>query len=602
MSDDPHQTIEELIRSLFPGFSPHVCPSWPPDLFAITASLLAASGAYLRSIEVCQLDLPDDEVTVAEGEAPPMISWPKYAARVGNGWHLDLCDRAESAPIIKLETFDDCLPAAVEARWQTLMKHRTLAVKKVLPVSEGDPEVADCLVQLCAIADQASAGFGIGGYFHDGRHVHDGRGLVALEDEELGDLQKFVIALLVGVHRPEGEAHSLCGAVPTDRVVVLPKQHIPQRGLTLRSLSHNLALCRSREIATLWTPQPPGGAGPLFADRTVMNLLLLPWPLTLHPTDFRTLDKESVGLPERFRYFEFDRKGPLAGLTEEEDFRIALEQSIEEARSACGKLDGVVFPELALSAGEFDLAFEVAREKKLLLISGVHGYNEKDPLATQNAAAINFGCAPNFFQNKRHRWCLDRSQILAYGLGGRLPSTKDCWEYNDFKSRRLTFFSPSPSLTFCVLICEDLARQDDVTEIVRAVGPHLVFALLMDGPQLRSRWSARYASVLSDDPGSSVLTLTSLGMSRLTRGNVETERDMSGVIALWHDVHFGERELAIGDDAVGGVLSLSIKHGPEWSSDGRSDDGYASFPVFGGFQSISKAAVARRITKAELEG
>ena len=87
----------------------------------------------------------------------------------------------------------------------------------------------------------------------------------------------------------------------------------------------------------------------------------------------------------------------------------------------------------------------------------------------------------------------------------------------------------------CVLICEDLARQDPVTEVIRAVGPNLVFALLMDGPQLRNRWASRYASVLAEDPGCSVLSLTSLGMSRRSRPRLESGPvvDRSSVIALW---------------------------------------------------------------------
>ena len=41
--------------------------------------------------------------------------------------------------------------------------------------------------------------------------------------------------------------------------------------------------------------------------------------------------------------------------------------------------------------------------------------------------------------------------------------------------------------------------------------------LLLDGPQLTSRWAARYASVLADDPGSAVMTLTSYGMVQRSR-------------------------------------------------------------------------------------
>jgi hypothetical protein len=61
----------------------------------------------------------------------------------------------------------------------------------------------------------------------------------------------------------------------------------------------------------------------------------------------------------------------------------------------------------------------------------------------------------------------------------------------------------------------------------------LLIALLMDGPQLKSRWSGRYAGVLAEDPGSSVLTLTSLGMALRSRPIVAGKRiEVSRAIAL----------------------------------------------------------------------
>ena len=68
---------------------------------------------------------------------------------------------------------------------------------------------------------------------------------------------------------------------------------------------------------------------------------------------------------------------------------------------------------------------------------------------------------------------------------------------------RLLYFVTLNRMTWSVLICEDLARQDPAADLIRAVGPNLVIALLMDGPQLNGRWPARYASVLAEDPGSS---------------------------------------------------------------------------------------------------
>jgi hypothetical protein len=66
-------------------------------------------------------------------------------------------------------------------------------------------------------------------------------------------------------------------------------------------------------------------------------------------------------------------------------------------------------------------------------------------------------------------------------------------------------------------MCEDLAQSDNVAEVIRSVGPALVITPLLDGPQLASRWAARYASVFADDPGSAVLTLTSFGLAQRCR-------------------------------------------------------------------------------------
>ena len=53
-----------------------------------------------------------------------------------------------------------------------------------------------------------------------------------------------------------------------------------------------------------------------------------------------------------------------------------------------------------------------------------------------------------------------------------------------------------------------------------------------------SRWSAKHALVLADDPGSSVLTVTSQGMVGLTREYVKRKKfpDRPGAVVLWRDV------------------------------------------------------------------
>jgi hypothetical protein len=90
--------------------------------------------------------------------------------------------------------------------------------------------------------------------------------------------------------------------------------------------------------------------------------------------------------------------------------------------------------------------------------------------------------------------------------------------------RKSIQFVEVAELVLTALVCEDLAHNDEIAQLIRSVGPTAVINLLLDGPQLTSRWTARYASVLADDPGSAVLTLTSCGMWAGTRRTRSTGR------------------------------------------------------------------------------
>jgi hypothetical protein len=88
--------------------------------------------------------------------------------------------------------------------------------------------------------------------------------------------------------------------------------------------------------------------------------------------------------------------------------------------------------------------------------------------------------------------------------------------------RSVQFVTLAEEIMIVSLVCEDLAENDQVAEAIRAVGPTGVISVLLDGPQLTSRWAARYASVPADDPGSAVLTLTSFGMVPRSRRGPST--------------------------------------------------------------------------------
>jgi hypothetical protein len=94
----------------------------------------------------------------------------------------------------------------------------------------------------------------------------------------------------------------------------------------------------------------------------------------------------------------------------------------------------------------------------------------------------------------------------------------------------------------------------------------LIVTPLLDGPQLNSRWAARYASVLADDPGSAVLTLSSYGMVQRCRPH---GRKFSPIIALWKDPVRGIREIPLEAGAQGVLLTVCGDRATRRSGDRR---------------------------------
>jgi len=188
-----------------------------------------------------------------------------------------------------------------------------------------------------------------------------------------------------------------------------------------------------------------------------------------------------------------------------------------------------------------------------------------------------------------------RSQIIQYHLGAALDVAHRWWEAIDLPTRQVGFISIAPWLTLSVLICEDLARQDPVSSLLRTIGPNLVIALLMDGPQLSSRWPARYATVLADDPGSSVLTLSSLGMVCRSRPHDQAE---SRVIAMWRDHRSQSIPIELPNDAEAVIITLSRKSVREVTADGREDHRRTVTLVLSGVHHVRSSVVDRHLDRA----
>jgi hypothetical protein len=251
------------------------------------------------------------------------------------------------------------------------------------------------------------------------------------------------------------------------------------------------------------------------------NLLIIPWPSVVEPSQFSASKKKGLSdevKPGGYGLFTFHvKQGPSV------DYVRSL---LSEAEQRVGHVDGVVFPELAMDETEFNKITRAIATTSRFVVSGVGtaaqisaGTNVAilevvDPLLKDKAGdQVHVQIPPKKASSLEAR----KNQITQYGIGSNLHPLANWWEHIQLGDREISFVSLQPWLTMSVLICEDLARPDPVGDVIRAVGPNLIIALLSDGPQIGSRWPGRYASGFADDPGSSVLTVTSLGMSKLSR-------------------------------------------------------------------------------------
>ncbi len=555
-SSTPSLTVGQFCNYIAPSvWKKDEFLEWPPDVFALAAALLLKSGAYCCAVSPrWKRKRPD--------------GWPKRMARVGEKWRA-----AVSKP-----------PPSVR-KW-----HRILVANQSVQVSEVEQTdiLWDALLHLCAAADEACKGVGFELHTTQPEYF-SGQAAMQLAFSEW----RF-------------ELSTLCKQVPHSTVRVLPKLHTPQSGMTIRSLTHHLALCPAGDVKARWVPQ-------MMSERRTrhcLNLLLVPWPLGTNPADFRSVAAREAVLPDmppNYGFFEYEPPAvKLRTQNSQNDPLKALRGLLEEAQKVVDKIDGVIFPELAVTVDQSTRIRSYLMKKGIFLVCGVRGQSSSRRPGGKNFLSFDFPFLPGYFmhfeQSKHHRWRLDKRQIVQYGLGsalnisGRKGEARYWWENIGIENRQVYFVVLESWLTLCALICEDLARQDPVAEVVRAVGPNLVIAILMDGPQLPSRWPARYATVLADDPGSSVLTLTSLGMCELSRPALIQKP--SRAIALWKDAKSGEAisiELPEKKEAV--VLSISEDSENEWTADGRPDDYSTSYPTLSGTHFISSSTTDKKKPK-----
>ena len=526
MADTVGEYLKTLMRN--PKKRNNSFLRWPPDVFGLAGSLLQQGGAYCSA--VCEMDIPAGQ----DHNPESLEKW-------GREWRKTL--EKKKSP-----------PKWVSNRWKEFVS----CFGRPLQDAVADGAFRQLLLDILGTADSACAG-------------------ISAPDFDKSDAltENSFLAL---VH--DG---TLATGLRPDKLRVLPKVHTPQVGMTLRSLSHNLALCPSGEVDCHWLPLPTEMA--FKADDPRVNLLLIPRPYSLEPSVFAPVDQTRCGrspLPGEFGFFKCIPPPALDWINGELAALLLSAQTKEKS------IHGVVLPEGSLaSEGEFrELVTVVGKYFPNAFVlagvveEGIDGEGGARPARNKLCYEMPLiiddpeggKVHARVVQSKHHRWRLDKAQMKRYGIT-TLDQGRLWWEHIDISNRELYVFSARSSFTFCFLICEDLARQEPVAPLVRAIGPDLIIALLQDGPQLEKRWPGRYATVLAEDPGSSVLTLSSLGMVRLSlpdAGPVVTPTTSRHCVGLWRDRTVAQ-ELRLNESERAMIVRLRSERQTEYSADGRRD-------------------------------
>ncbi len=526
--------VGELFSFLLPRLedpNQRQLPAWPPDVFGLMSALIQRSGAYIQALQ---------KWPAPRWSIPSALGYAKWSSNLGGEWK-------------KAYFLDKPAPDMVNSIWNSFIKNAW-----GIPVQafSHQQHLAHDALLLLALADEASAGLGTANGLHQA-------GLFGKEN-----LQFWMQSLYLN------QAHPLLfqSELDTSRITILGKRRTPQSGLNVRSLSHNLCAIEGCEVAASWRVDHD-----LQEKASSMNVLLFPWPFNISPKAFRPVapaPEEMSNMPNGFGFFTYDPDSSA-------DVYKALEQALEKALQQVDKIHLVVLPECAVNEAEWETLSSLAKKRGFIMIAGVSKPANSDFEAGQNEVKIRGAFSLQASQRKHHRWQLDRSQIVNYQLGSRLEPETRWWEYIGLGNREIIVHQLNSWLCLMPLICEDLARPDPVGEIVRSVGPDLVIALLMDGPQLMTRWTARNAINLADDPGCSVLTLTSLGMIDLSNTRQKNPRI---VPALFKDPVNGAHEIEFPAGTHAAVVTLNRSPRNEWTADGRPDEMSNSCPTLGGIR------------------
>lgn len=502
-------------------------PEDPADVFAATGVLLETSGAFSF---------------FGVGSGFPHADYPKLSIKPDDIADLEAVGRAWSDQ-------PDFVPEVVAELWSELISYwKFPLIYRAYKFTEEQEENNQFWWKACwrlfIIADEAYSGVGFTPH-------NPSSGSLA---SRYWKMQKAKIPLKQrGGHREVKNVELPCSVASQcdpDIVCVQPKSLLPTVGAGTRVFSKYLALIRPRGLVrTQWAVNTQLPSPKLEMN---LNVLVVPFPTKIEKGEIRVTERRNGrGSVNVFM--------PRQTWLEDKPFRDFMSNCsglVRKIKEKSQNIHAIVLPEFALNKARFqEFADDIKQDIPELefIISGTRQNCEIVPKNGNYIWIRKFVAGDTGFhtsqddyfelsQSKHHRWKLDGRQIKDNSLQmDALGGLNELPHWEDFvgRPREMNFLAFRQQSAFCGVICEDLARSEPCHEIIRAVGPNLIFGLLMDGPQIEGRWSGKYASLFADDHGCAVMTVSSLGMVRKSQEG-RSAKERSHAVVYFHSPYMPE--------------------------------------------------------------
>jgi len=190
--------------------------------------------------------------------------------------------------------------------------------------------------------------------------------------------------------------------------------------------------------------------------------------------------------------------------------------------------DVIIIPELvsseALREAVKEWLLTKAPSQPLMVVCGSEAVASESVTGFTNRAFILGPSGRRLWeQDKNHQYSLTSRDMAKFDLTASLGN-EPMNEVGTSTHRSVTICDIAGAGRFCVLVCEDLARDDPGPEALRLFGVDMVIVIVMDSTFRESGWRNRGGLTLTQEPG----TRIAIGNSRALLARLSSSGSAKG--------------------------------------------------------------------------